>query len=169
MTNALPVNHVQESRSVLSARLALRLAWVCWVVLLVIPFLTFLYIVFSLSGAPAARSFIQTDHWFLAASIYLLMAGPLSFFWRGHVWQAYWAGKPVTPGKYLFGMMSIWLALEFGGLLSLVGCIVDHSLLPNLLPALVAFMFFVTLWPSGRAMFKTCGNENDPQVYEEPR
>jgi hypothetical protein len=38
-----------------------------------------------------------------------------------------------------------------------------------MIPALVAFGFFATLWPSGRAMFKTDGDKEDPQLYEEPR
>jgi hypothetical protein len=69
----------------------------------------------------------------------------------------------------LFGMLAIWAALEFGGIIALLGCFVDHSLLPNLLPALVAFMFFVTLWPSGKSMVRSIGNEEDAGVYEEPR
>jgi hypothetical protein len=66
-------------------------------------------------------------------------------------------------------MMSIWVALEIGGLFALVGCLRSQQLLPDLLPALVAFMFFVTLWPSGRAMTRQTGHLEDPQVYEEPR
>jgi hypothetical protein len=59
--------------------------------------------------------------------------------------------------------------LEFGGIIALLGCIVERLLLPNLLPALVAFMFFVTLWPSGKAMVSSIGNQEDASVYEEPR
>ena len=66
-------------------------------------------------------------------------------------------------------MLAIWSALEFGGIISLLGCFVEQSLLPNLLPALVAFMFFVTLWPSGKAMVSSVGNAEDASVYEAPR
>jgi len=48
--------------------------------------------------------------------------------------------------------------------------IATNSLLPNLLPALVAFMLFLPLWPSGRAMIcSQRGNSDDPETYEEPR
>ena len=66
-------------------------------------------------------------------------------------------------------MISVWVALVIGGLFSLIGCLLYDTLLPDLVPALVAFMFFVTLWPSGRAMTHHIGDSHDPQVYEEPR
>jgi hypothetical protein len=127
-------------------------------------------VAFTLGGAEAGHPHPETRTWFLASSIYLLLAVPASFFWRGHIFKAYWSGKIVPPQKYLFGMLTVWLALEAGGILSLIGCAIDHALLPNLLPALVAFMFYVTLWPSGRAMVRhSVGAAEDPEVYEEAR
>jgi hypothetical protein len=154
----------------ISAGTAIRLAWIIWLILLTVPFLLFLGVVWTLSsGETAAKLVSGSQGWFLTAAVYLLVVVPVSFFWRGHVFKAYWSGKTVAPGKYLFGMVSVWMALEIGGIFSLVGCKVNDALLPNLLPALVAFMFFVTLWPSGRAMVRTVGGQEDPQFYEEPR
>jgi hypothetical protein len=155
----------------LTPHMALRIAWMFWLLFLVTPFFLFLHIVWILSSGPTAEPAQQMhgQHWFLVAMLYLLIMVPGSFFARGWVFKAYWTGKPVSPGKYLSGMMSIWLALEVGGLFALCGCVVNQSLLPNLLPALVAFMFFVTLWPSGRAMSRPMGQYEDPEVYEEPR
>jgi hypothetical protein len=70
---------------------------------------------------------------------------------------------------YLYGMLTIWAALELGGIFSLLGCFMNHALLPNLLLALVAFMFYVTLWPSGRAMVSRMGHHEDSGKYEAPR
>ncbi len=67
------------------------------------------------------------------------------------------------------GMFTVWGTLEIGGLLSLTGCLVSRSLLPTLLPALAAFMMFVVLWPSGRAMINSHGGSDDPEKYGEPR
>jgi len=153
----------------LSAASALRIAWVTWLLLLVAPFCIFLAMIWRVAIMPSAVSHLTGNSWFLGACLYLLVAVPGSFFWRGHVFKAYWTGHTVSPRKYLIGMMSIWLALEIGGIFSLAGCFVENSVLPNLLPALVAFMFFVTLWPSGRAMTTTMGGHEDPAVYEEPR
>ncbi len=66
-------------------------------------------------------------------------------------------------------MISVWMALEIGGLFSLAGCLIYDSLLPDLIPALVAFMFFVTFWPGGRAMTRRVGTSQDPEVYRSPR
>ncbi|HEX4054785.1 MAG TPA: hypothetical protein VHX86_11015 [Tepidisphaeraceae bacterium] len=153
----------------LSPRTALRLAWVTWAVFLVIPFFLFLSVVWILGMREEVTPPIRQHAWFLGASIYLLVAVPLSFFWRGHVFKAYWSGQPIAPKKYLYGMLGVWAALVFGGIFGLLGCFVDRSLLPNLLPALVAFMFYVTLWPSGRAMVGRTGKSEDPGKYEEPR
>ena len=148
---------------------ALRFAWISWLVLLVIPFFVSLGMIWQVAIISDRGPIPGGEGWFLAASVYLLLAVPASFFWRGHVFKAYWSGQPVSPGNYLFGMLSIWVALEIGGLFSLIGCYVYNSVLPDLLPALVAFMFYVTLWPSGRAMVHRGGNLEDPQNYEEPR
>jgi hypothetical protein len=112
---------------------------------------------------------LEQPSWFLASSGYLLVVVPASFFLRGRLFKSYWTGHPIAPTKYLYGMLAIWSALEFGGIIALLGCFVDRNLLPNLLPALIAFMFFVTLWPSGRAMVRSVGNAQDPEVYEQPR
>jgi hypothetical protein len=156
--------------STMSVSMALKIAWGCWIVLLVVPFGIFLALVWRLGvvekmGAPPVGA---GQGWFLAMSAYLLLVVPGSFFWRGHVFKAYWSGHPVAPGKYLEGMVSIWVALEVGGILSLVGCCVSNAMLPSLLPALIAFMFFVSMWPSGRAMFRRVGNHGDASIYEEP-
>jgi len=150
---------------------ALRLAWLCWCVLGVIPFFLALWLIWHLSGGAAAPHppHPLRNRWFLGPMIYLILVVPASLFWRGRVFKPYWSGRTVPPGKYLLGMLAIWLALDLGGLLSLLGCVVTGSLLPNLLPALLTLMFFLTTWPSGRAMVRTVGQHTDPQVYEEPR
>jgi hypothetical protein len=153
----------------LSVSMAIRLAWVTWVILLVIPFLLFLSVIWTLMFHESTGVPVERHSWFLASSAYLLVVVPASFFWRGRLFKTYWSGHPIPPAKYLHGMLAIWSALEFGGIIALLGCIVERALLPNLLPALIAFMFFVTLWPSGKAMVSSVGHEEDASVYEEPR
>jgi hypothetical protein len=171
MSESVSQPHTSPTPSTLSPETAIRIAWVCWIVLLVVPFFMFLHVVWSLNGdtrAPADPN--QQQHWFIASIIYLLIAGPGSFFARSNIFKAYWSGNTVAPGKYLSGMLLIWLALEVGGLFSLAGSLVQKQLLPNLFPALIAFMFFVTFWPSGRAMVRHhVGDKDDAALYEEPR
>ncbi|MDP9173035.1 MAG: hypothetical protein M3O30_04110 [Planctomycetota bacterium] len=168
MTKAMSNGGAFGNGGFLTTVVAVRVAWVAWITFLIIPFLLFLWVVWALANETGVARH-QGTSWFVAAMIYLLVAVPCSFFWRGHVFKAYWTGHTVSPGKYLLGMIAVWLALVVGGIFSLVGCYADHSLLPNLLPALVAFMFYVTLWPSGRAMVRHTGSEDDPEVYETPR
>lgn len=162
---------LQPSSSALTPQTAIRVAWVIWLVFLVAPFFLFLHTVWMLSGSDSGTTAPPkvVETWFLGSMLYLLLVVPISFFARGHVFKAYWTGNCVTPGKYLSGMLTVWLALELGGIFSLVGCLVTGQLLPNVLPALVAFMFFVTFWPSGRAMVRHVGHSEDAAVYEEPR
>jgi hypothetical protein len=171
MSESLSPPRVSARASGLSPAVAIRIAWVCWLMLLIMPFFFFLYVVWTLSAeVHAAPPPNEQQTWFIASIIYLLVAGPSSFFARSGIFKAYWTGNTVAPGKYLSGMLLIWLALEVGGLFSLAGCLAQKQLLPNLFPALVAFMFFVTFWPSGRAMVRHhVGDQQDASLYEEPR
>ncbi|MGD0138607.1 MAG: hypothetical protein ABSD28_06990 [Tepidisphaeraceae bacterium] len=166
---AAGANSLSAGAGSLSVRTALRLAWATWTILLIVPFLLFLGVVWTLTFHEATRLHPETHRWFLASSGYLLVVVPASFFWRGRIFKSYWSGQPIAPAKYLYGMLATWTALEFGGIISLLGCFVDQSLLPNLLPALLAFMFYATLWPSGRSMVRSVGHAEDAEVYEEPR
>jgi len=169
MANTVAQEGMAGANGALTVRTALRLAWVTWVVLLLIPFFLFLAVVWTLGISESGSLQAAHSNWFLGASAYLLVVVPLAFFWRGRVFKPYWTGQVIAPLRYLYGMLAMWAALEFGGIFGLLGCLVDHSLLPNLLPALIAFMFYVTLWPSGRAMVKHVGQYEDAAKYEEPR
>jgi hypothetical protein len=151
--------------------MALRIAWWCWLSMLALPFIAFIVTIWAVNAAEGADESASTFSrvWFYASMGYMLVAVPISFFWRSHVFRDYWAGHCVSPSSYLRGMIPMWIIIEIGGLLSLVGCILSGALLPNLLPALVAFMLFVPLWPSGRAMLFAHGATDDPELYSEPR
>jgi hypothetical protein len=153
----------------LTAALALRYAWISWLTFLLLPFFLFLYVIVNLTDETSARHLASAQVWFVISMAYMAIVVPGAIFWRSQLFKPYWQGQTVSPRQYLKGMFLVWLSLEIGGLLSLTGCLVNHTLLPNLLPALVAFMLFTPLWPSGRAMTRHIGNEDDPEKYEEPR
>jgi hypothetical protein len=159
----------QKSISGLSVASAIRIAWVTWMILLVIPFMVSLYLFWKFSNKEAVVQRDVGDVWFLVSALYMLAVVPLSFFWRAHLFKSYYSGHPVEPQKYLFGMISVWMSLEIGGLFSLAGCLVYDSLVPCMIPALLAFMFFVTFWPGGRAMTGKAGTSQDPEIYRPPR
>jgi hypothetical protein len=149
---------------------ALRYAWYGYLVLLACPFLLFLYAIWDLQHDGLARNIVLSDRWFITAVAYMVIVVPISFFVRSRFFLGYWRGDCVAPRDYLKGMYTVWITLEAGGLLSLIGCLLSRSLLPSLLPALAAFMMFVVLWPNGRAMIcKGRGASDDPERYEEPR
>ena len=158
-----------EGRSQLTCGQALSLAWASWLVLLAIPALLFLAVMWTFIGDDTPADKAIAERWFLICMAYLAVAVPAAFFWRSREFKGYWEGKCVSPNRYLRGMLILWLTIEVGGLVSLVGCFVSGSLLPNLLPAMVAFMLFTPFWPSGRAMTNPVGNDDDFEVYEEPR
>jgi hypothetical protein len=169
-TDAAPnMGSLGSTRGNLNVKTALRLAWATWVVMLLIPFFLFLGATWTVAFHESPRTITATPTWFLAASAYLLVVVPASFFWRSRLFKPYYSGQPIAPANYLYGMLAMWVALEFGGIIALLGCFVTGSLLPCLLPALVAFMFYVTLWPNGRSMDRHFGDSEDASVYEEPR
>jgi hypothetical protein len=173
MVDAATTVERQTETSIPSPALALRRAWVIWFALLGSPFVLFLVTVWHLtdeevsSATPPAPALARV--WFLGSMAYLALVIPAAFFWRSRIFKAYWTGQVVGPRDYLKGMLTIWLALDIGGFVALAGCLISGRILPCLLPALVAFIIFVPLWPSGRAMTRPVGNQDDPELYEDPR
>jgi hypothetical protein len=156
-------------RPTLSAPKALKIAWLCWSVLLLLPFTLVLWTLWNLHVRNTPLLSADADRWFVAAAAYLVAAATAAFFWRDHSFKGYSQGKRVEPGKYLVGTIGIGLALSTSGIFSLVGCIVTGAMVPNLIPALMALLVFVLLWPTGHAMVRSVGHLQDPQIYEEPR
>jgi hypothetical protein len=161
-------------------QVALRYSWYAFLTLLVIPFIFFLYTVWAMdrglwtggggTGTGETRNLWLANRWFIGTVAYIVFIVPASFFLRSRFFRGYWTGNCVAPGNYFKGMLTVWLALEIGGLLSITGCLVTRAFAPCILPALVAFMMFVVLWPSGRAMIcNDRGSSDDPEKYEEPR
>jgi hypothetical protein len=152
----------------LTPETAIRYAWICWAVLLVAPFIMFLFVVWQISGSNVLSPHANT--WFIISMAYLAFAVPAALFWRSRIFRPYWNGEVVQPRDYLRGMIGVWITIEIGGLLSLLGCLMSGALMPCMLPAAVAFMFFTPLYPSGMAMVRrNVGNAEDPARYEEPR
>jgi hypothetical protein len=66
-------------------------------------------------------------------------------------------------------MVAVWGALELGMALALIGCYATGSFLPGLAPAIVAYLFLVTLWPNGEMLTGRAGATEDPDGHEQPR
>jgi hypothetical protein len=154
----------------LSVDAAMQVASWTWFGLLTLPFVLFILVVWHQMSLEGTAGDAETStRWFIISMAYMAIGVPTAFFLRSKLFRGYWSGQLVSPKNYLAGMILIWSALEFGGLLSLVGCLVSGKLLPNLVPALLAFMLFTPLWPNGHAMTRRLQNEHDPADYEEPR
>jgi len=154
----------------MDSRQALLIAWITWFVLASFPFFVFLAVMFrQLYGEVIAAPEAVIHRWFVGTMILVGLIVPGSFFLQGRSFRAYWKGEPVSPRDYLRGMITIWMSLEISGLVALLGCWMTGSILPNLLPALVAFMLFCPLWPNGHAMTRPLVSEHDGADYEEPR
>jgi hypothetical protein len=160
---------IVRCRSALSPLTALRLAWVCWFVFLIIPFFVAYWFIWHTAGEQSPLARASEERWFVAAMTYLALVAPAAFFWRERVFKSYRAGNTVPPKTYLLGMLGVGLTLLTSGLFSLTGCIVVGTLMPNLFPAFLSLLLFLMLWPTGRSMTPGAGNQEDPQLYEEPR
>ena len=163
-------NTLENRANQLTPETASRYAWWSWATLLLAPFALFLFVAYRLmddAGSPRNQS--GAHAWFIGTMAYLAVVVPITFFYRSRCFAAYWKGKTVAPADYLRGNLAVWIALEIGGILALVGCLMTDALLPCILPALAAFMFFVPLWPSGTAMVRASGQHEDTGRYEEPR
>src|SRR5688572_9198968 len=97
---------------------ALSYSWYAFLTLLVIPFLLFLYVVWSGDRGTELANRDLANRWFIGTVAYMVLVVPASFFLRSRYFQGYWTGECVSPGNYFKGMMVSWVALEIAGLLS---------------------------------------------------
>jgi len=147
----------------------LEKAWHTYIVLLVLPFFVFLAALIYLTVASPAPDRVLAANWFIASLLWVGIATPAAFFLRARWFKDYWAGGVVAPADYFRGMLAIWLTLEVGGVLSLLGCALSGKMVPCLLPALAAFLLFLPFWPSGEAMVHAVGAEDDAELFKHPR
>jgi hypothetical protein len=150
---------------------ALRHAWYWYISLLFVPFLLFLAVFLIRNYREGLQSsFSVRNAWFIGSIAYMVLAAPIAFTIRSRLFRSYWRGEGVAPRDYLAGMLVVWFTFEIGGVVSLIGWLASGSgSFQCLLPAIAAFMFFTPLWPNGRAMAKSTGNTDDPEIYQEPR
>lgn len=148
---------------------AVRQAWYWYLCLLFVPFVLFVAVVTVLNYRDGAAHQSLRNIWFIAPIAFMIIAGPIAFAIRSRLFRSYWRGEGVTPRHYLMGMLVVWFTFEIGGIMSLSGCLISNSLVPCLMPAIAAFLFFTPLWPNGHAMARPAGNTDDPEIYQEPR
>lgn len=146
------------------------LTWAIWIAYLVTPFFVLIGSILFLMVQDRVAHTTLGQTWFIAMMVWIAVGIPLAFYIRSKLFfYPYWAGKTVSPRQYLRGMLLVWTVIELAGILSLVGCIVSGELIPNLIPALLAFVVFITQWPNASAMTETTGNKDDSSVFQHPR
>src|SRR5260221_6401816 len=88
---------------------ALRYAWYGYLVMLVCPFVLFLYVAWTAMGETGARNLRFADGWFLVAVGYMVTIVPASFFLRSRMFAAYWRGASRSPRKYVSRVGIGWI------------------------------------------------------------
>jgi hypothetical protein len=159
----------REDKAQLTVADALRHAWTAYIVMLILPFFLFMGVVVWLTMTSVTPNVWLGHAWFAVSMVWIGVAVPASFWVRARLFRAYWSGSVVEPHDYLRGMLTVWVTIEVGGILGLLGCVVSGSLTPCILPALLAFMLFTPFWPSGEAMVNPVGAEDDSEVFKHPR
>lgn len=147
------------------------LTWAIWIAYLVTPLFVFIgTVLFLMTNEAGAVNKSLGQAWFIGVMIWIAVAIPLAFYARSKLYfYPYWAGKTVSPRQYLRGMLLVWTVIELAGILSLIGCLLTGELIPNLIPALLGFVVFITQWPNATAMTEVTGNQDDPSVFQHPR
>ncbi len=169
MTSSPPLHATPMTVRELNTQHALRWAWSFWIGLQIVPLMVFVLAIYAaIAAEPDTSRGVAAERWFLITMICLLVALPLSFFWRSHLFKGYWRGHRVSPHRYLAGMLTVWLVLAAGGTAASLGCLVTGTICPNIFPAALALAVFALFWPNGHAM-DTTGEAEDPQAYAEPR
>jgi hypothetical protein len=152
---------------VLTRRNVLWVAWTIWVVLLLIPYGV---VPFALHGTVTGVSKAdEADRWFLAIMIYLAVALPLAFLLRSWAFKPYRRGEAVSPRAYVCGMTALWLVLAVAGLTAQFACLATATFAPNVLPAVLALIVYLVVYPRGTAIAGRRAAEADGgHDHEEP-
>ncbi|HYE18925.1 MAG TPA: hypothetical protein VEA69_10805 [Tepidisphaeraceae bacterium] len=160
----------ERETSSMTPQTALKYAWGAWFILMAIPAVAFLAVIWQFADRTPAVSIDDGWKWFIGVLATMIVTIPASIFLRSRLFRGYYDGECVAPKTYLTGMLVTWITAVGGGMLALYACLQTGTMLPNLFAGAVAFIFFVTQWPSGMAM--VCdrqGATDDPERYEEPR
>lgn len=147
-------------------------AWIAYVGILLSLLILFLLLLLVVSGGDT--TYLPSDPptrnaLFYVAMAWIALATPAGFFLRQRLFKAYEKGRPVAPGRYLEGMLCIWIPLFIGGLIAIVGGFQAQSITPFVVPWMVAVVLLFPFWPSGQAMTRNLGDSRDFELYKEPR
>ena len=130
-----------------------ELAWTTWVILLATPFVV---LPFALHMTPSASGSGPkpelAEKWFLVVMVYLLVALPVALLIRSYLFRSFWQGRSVVPRVYYVGVFIPWAVVAVAGLVAELVCIATATLVPNILPALLALFIYLMLWPTGAVM-----------------
>jgi small-conductance mechanosensitive channel len=154
--------------SEMSRQSALKAAWLLWLGLVALPLVLLVGALYASTRADVAAA-AAANTWFWVLMILLGVGAPAAFFVREGLYARYRRGKLVNPARYLLGMVTVWLPLSLIAATAAVVSIMMRTLLPNIVPAGVALVILLCLWPTGRAMTRRVGGTKDPELYEEPR
>jgi hypothetical protein len=147
----------------LTPRVALRIAWAAWVVLLLLPYAILPFALHETVSAPASRSNPRVaSAWFLGIMLCLFLALLFAVVWRIPKLRSYWLGDPVRPRRYLCGMATLWGALMICGVVAELVCASTATFVPNVLPAAVALLAYVILRPEGSVMTAPVEASDEP-------
>jgi hypothetical protein len=92
--------------------------------------------------------------------VYLLVALPVALLIRSYLFRSFWQGRSVAPRVYYVGVFIPWGVVAIAGLVAELVCIATATLIPNILPALLALFIYLMLWPTG-AVMQPRGQSND--------
>ena len=149
---------------------ALRAAWLTYFVFMMLPPVAFaiaLLVRMNRIAPPRNPGGVMNWLWLIVA--YLAIGFPAALFIRRRLCIAYNRGDIVAPRNYYVGMLTVWLSLEIGMFLPIVGYCETGVLLPTIALSLVPLIFLITLWPTGDMLVSHSGDSDDAEIYKNPR
>ncbi len=157
------------------AGLALRKAWLAYIVLALIPPAAMIASIFWLIftyDRPVNADFGMYGGaemaWLLVGMTWIGIVTPLGFVLRRKIWHEFYEGGVAKADNYLKGWLIIWIPLTIGGVLGFVGLAVTTGV-SNVFTSMLAFVIFLSMAPNGHALTRPVGDHDDPGVYEEPK
>ncbi len=174
--DASPATRPMETVALDEAGLALRLAWLTYIGLALIPpaaMIASIFVLLFTGNDLVSTSTRGSDNfwgmtWLVLGMTFIGIALPAAFYVRRMLWIEFYNGSVVKPSNYLKGWLVIWLPLVFAGVLGFVALALTKDF-GTVFISMMAFIVFLAMAPNGHAMTRPVGDDDDPGTYEEPK
>lgn len=167
---SLPATQDADLKEPFTPQVALRRAWVWYLVYLSLPIVMLVFHGWArLAGLDPALDPARARTAFIGNLFWVGLSGSAGFLAQEWYFRRYYTGTGVSPRNYLRGKLVAWTLLISGAFIAATLTWLTQALFPHLFALIVVYGFMFTQYPHGRAMTHEHGDKDRAELYAEPK